>query len=210
MNLEEFRRNYSMRKLSRKDLCENPVEQFEAWLKEMIATDMADPTAMVVATVNEHQQPNQRYVLLKSVEDDSFIFFTDTSSAKGQELSQNPKVSLLFPWHMYERQVRVQGEVKLLSRERVEAYFHSRPVSSQVAAYTSKQSELVETRQDLIDQYQKNKTELGDEVPLPERWGGYSVKPTSFEFWQGGDDRLHDRFRYRQGQEQWIIERLQP
>jgi len=210
MNLEEFRRNYSLRKLNRNDLLDSPVDQFELWLNEIIATDMRDPTAMVLATVDEVGLPSQRYVLLKGFDETGFVFFTDTESTKGQEIAANPMVSLLFPWHIYERQVRVQGEVSPLSRDRVAEYFHSRPVASQLAAFTSDQSKTIETRAELLSQYQQNKMELDGVVPLPERWGGYCVKPTSFEFWQGGDDRLHDRFKYSQDGQRWLIERLQP
>ncbi len=210
MNLEEFRRNYSMGRLSRADLNACPVSQFEQWLQQIMGTSIKDPTAMIVGTCDASGQPNQRYVLLKSVSADGFVFFTDTDSTKGQEISANPKVSLLFPWHAYERQVRVQGVAKALDREKVAEYFHSRPRQSQVAAYTSEQSQVIDSRQTLEQAFMRNQDELEDQVPLPERWGGYLIEPHSFEFWQGGDYRLHDRFRYQYHEGGWQIERLQP
>ncbi len=210
MNLEDFRTNYSLGKLAKGDLSASPFLQFEKWLKEMIATEMKDPTAMVLATAGEQSFPNQRYVLLKNFDERGFVFFTDTSSTKGQELADNPKVSLLFPWHTFERQIRIQGKVEELANDEVEAYFHSRPVGSQLAAYTSNQSKSVSSREELVNRFEANKASLGESVPLPERWGGYRVMAEAFEFWQGGEHRLHDRFVYSLKNKEWLIERLQP
>ena len=220
MKLEDFRRNYQSGTLNRADLAADPVEQFEAWLREMMASDIADPTAMVLATVGADSTPQQRYVLLKHFSAGGFMFFTDTHSRKGLDIAHNANVGLLFPWHAYERQVRVSGVASMLKRQQVETYFHSRPLPSQVAAYTSQQSESIESRAELQRRYQENLQKFEDQAPLPDRWGGYLVMPTRFEFWQGGEHRLHDRFEYiaetqtsdhgDNEKQTWLINRLQP
>ena len=209
MDLHDFRRNYSLGKLSRADLDENPIKQFETWMKQIVDTDTKDPSAMIVATVDEKNQPSQRYVLLKQFDEHGFVFFTDTSSQKGQEIANNPQVSLLFPWHAYERQVRIQGAAEKLQIADVEGYFHSRPKMSQTAAVCSEQSQVIESRAELEKRFHAVDEAQG-EISVPERWGGYRVKPLSFEFWQGGEHRLHDRFRYELTANSWQINRLQP
>lgn len=208
MDLHDFRRNYSLGKLARKDLLADPVMQFQTWLEQIMSTDMLDPTAMIIASVDANGQPSQRYVLLKDFDAGGFVFFTDTSSQKGQEIKQNPKVSLLFPWHQFERQVRISGKAEKLPLARVEDYFYSRPTLSQQAAICSQQSEFIESRQALEAQFNEV-GKIGD-MSLPERWGGYCVIADSYEFWQGGDHRLHDRFRYQRQGNGWSITRLQP
>lgn len=209
MDLHDFRRNYSLGRLSQSDLNADPIQQFELWLQQVVATEFPDPSAMVVATADENGFPNQRYVLLKQFDEKGFVFFTDTSSTKGQEIEKNPQVSLLFPWHLYERQVRIQGVAERLDDSDVEAYFHSRPKMSQNAAACSQQSQIIESRKALEKKFQALEDEQGD-ISMPERWGGYRVKPIRFEFWQGGEHRLHDRFRYEQSEGSWLINRLQP
>lgn len=208
MDLHDFRRNYSLGKLARKDLNADPFEQFQEWLQQIVATDFSDPTAMIVASVDAKGQPNQRYVLLKHVDNNGFVFFTDMESQKGQEIALNSKVSLLFPWHQFERQVRIKGHAEKMPVEAVEEYFYSRPKQSQQAAICSQQSQTIESRSALEQQFQ----EVGElsEYSLPKRWGGYVVKVDNFEFWQGGEHRLHDRFRYEKQGKDWLITRLQP
>ncbi len=210
MNLEDFRRSYRAGKLSRTDLAANPFEQFENWLQEMLTTDIADPTSMILATVGHDAMPEQRYVLLKKISSEGFVFFTDSHSRKGRDIAHNPNVGLLFPWHSFERQVRVTGSAQSLDRDQVEAYFHSRPLGSQVAAYTSLQSESIASRAELEQRYSANLASFEDRAPVPERWGGYLVLPSRFEFWQGGENRLHDRFEYNLEDGAWSIRRLQP
>ena len=210
MNLEDFRRSYNLGKLNRRDLAAEPIVQFESWLKEMLESDMPDPTAMVLATVGTDLMPQQRYVLLKKFSADGFVFFTDTQSCKGQDIEQNSKVGLLFPWHAYERQVRVSGVARPLDRQQVSKYFHSRPVTSQVAAFSSQQSREIESRELLEQRYRTNLEQMKEQAPLQDRWGGYLVTPTQFEFWQGGEHRLHDRFEYIRANDAWTIRRLQP
>ena len=208
MDLHDFRRNYSLGKLARQDLSASPFDQFRIWLEQIVATNTSDPTAMIIASVDSQGQPSQRYVLLKHFDENGFVFFTDTSSQKGQEIALNPKVSLLFPWHQFERQVRIMGESELLPRQVVEEYFYSRPELSQQAAICSKQSQTVESRAALEEQF--NQVMQAKDKVLPERWGGFCVKAHSFEFWQGGENRLHDRFRYKKAGDKWSISRLQP
>ncbi|AOT06793.1 pyridoxamine 5'-phosphate oxidase [Pseudoalteromonas luteoviolacea] len=213
MKLDDIRREYVQGGLRRETLQDNPIEQFEIWLKQAVeAKFSADPTAMVVATVDKDGQPSQRIVLLKNLDQNGFVFFTNTGSKKAQDLSANNKISLHFPWHAIERQVIVYGEAKPLSTAAVAKYFLSRPKESQLAAWASQQSRPVSSRQALMQTFEgmKSKFAKGD-IPLPDFWGGYCVVPHKIEFWQGGEHRLHDRFMYvKQADDNWSIERLNP
>lgn len=212
MKIDDIRRRYTKEKLDLDLLDVDPIAQFEKWLKDAIAAELPDPTAMCVATVDATGQPSQRIVLLKDVSADGFVFYTNLGSRKAQELSVNPKVSLHFPWHPLERQVMVYGEAERVSAAQVAKYFLSRPKESQLAAWASEQSRPISTRQALMQKFAeiKHKFEHG-EVPLPSFWGGFLVRPKQIEFWQGGDHRLHDRFMYRQqADHRWQIERLCP
>lgn len=211
MDLHDFRTNYSLGKLSKSDLNADPITQFNLWLQHIIDAGVKDPNAMVVATVDANGQPSQRYVLLKKVDQRGFVFFTDTSSTKGQQIAQNSQVSLLFPWHQYERQVRVQGVAESLSVDEVQDYFYSRPQGSQLAAAASHQSQAIGSRDELLQRYTELEETVLEQVMFPERWGGYCIKPTAIEFWQGGEHRLHDRFTYSFIDGEWQgIQRLQP
>ncbi|BFM14725.1 pyridoxamine 5'-phosphate oxidase [Maricurvus nonylphenolicus] len=212
MKLEDVRREYLRGGLKREDLAEDPITQFEAWLKQAIDAEIQDPTAMTVATVNANGQPSQRIVLLKQVNQKGFVFYTNYESRKAKEIEANPLVSLHFPWHMLERQVKICGRAERVSTAESLKYFLSRPEESQLAAWASEQSRPVSSRQVLMQQFNaiKNKFSKG-EIPLPDFWGGYRVVPSSIEFWQGGANRLHDRFEYqRQDDNSWEIERLAP
>jgi pyridoxamine 5'-phosphate oxidase len=212
MKLEDVRREYLRGGLKREDLAEDPISQFEVWLKQAIDADIQDPTAMTVATVNANGQPSQRIVLLKQVDQKGFVFFTNYESRKAKEIEANPLVSLHFPWHMLERQVKICGRAERVSTAESLKYFLSRPEESQLAAWASEQSRPVSSRQVLMQQFNaiKNKFSKG-EIPLPDFWGGYRIVPSSIEFWQGGANRLHDRFEYqRQEDDSWQIERLAP
>lgn len=212
MKLEDIRREYLKDGLSRDLLAENPISQFESWLKQAVDAELADPTAMVVATVDENGQPSQRIVLLKHLDENGFVFFTNTESRKAQELAQNNQVCLHFPWHNLERQVIVYGKAVPLSKMAVTKYFLSRPKESQIAAWASAQSRPVSSRNVLMEKFLqvKNKFSQG-EVPLPSFWGGYCIEPHKIEFWQGGANRLHDRFMYqKQADGTWQVERLNP
>ncbi len=212
MKLEDVRREYLRGGLKREDLAENPITQFEAWLKQAIDAGLQDPTAMTVATVNAEGQPSQRIVLLKQVNDKGFVFYTNYESRKAQDIEANPLVSLHFPWHLLERQVKICGRVEKVSSAESLKYFLSRPEESQLAAWASAQSRPVSSRQLLMQQFNAMKEKFSKgSIPLPDFWGGYRVVPTAIEFWQGGANRLHDRFEYqRQEGGGWEIERLAP
>ncbi|MCG7534500.1 pyridoxamine 5'-phosphate oxidase [Pseudoalteromonas sp. OOF1S-7] len=212
MKLDDIRREYTKDGLSREKLDNNPIVQFEHWLQQAVDANLSDPTAMVVATVDEHGQPSQRIVLLKQVDDNGFVFFTNTGSRKAQELKGNNKISLHFPWHNLERQVIVYGEAEPMPTSAVAKYFLSRPKESQLAAWASQQSRPVSSRQALMQTFNSMKAKFAKgDIPLPDFWGGYCVKPHQIEFWQGGEHRLHDRFMYRkEASGQWLVERLNP
>jgi pyridoxamine 5'-phosphate oxidase len=212
MKIADIRRSYTMDKLDMDKLNADPFLQFEAWLKDAVAAELPDPTAMCVATVDASGQPSQRLVLLKDVSSKGFVFYTNLGSRKASELEHNPKVCLHFPWHPLERQVIVYGTAERVPTSQVMSYFLSRPKESQLAAWASEQSRSVSTRQVLMQKFAeiKHKFEQG-EVPVPSFWGGFLVKPHQIEFWQGGEHRLHDRFMYKQqADSSWAIERLCP
>ena len=212
MKIADIRRSYTKDKLDLDKLNPDPIAQFELWLKDAIAAELPDPTAMCVASVDADGQPSQRLVLLKDVSQQGFTFYTNLGSRKATELSRNPKVCLHFPWHPLERQVIVYGTAERVSNMQVAKYFLSRPKESQLAAWASEQSRPVSTRQALLQKFAeiKHKFEHG-EVPLPSFWGGFLVRPHKIEFWQGGEHRLHDRFMYSKSADgSWGIERLCP
>lgn len=212
MKIADIRRSYTMDRLDLDKLNADPFIQFEGWLKDAVAAELPDPTAMCVATVDASGQPSQRLVLLKDVSSKGFVFYTNLGSRKASELEQNPKVCLHFPWHPLERQVIVYGTAERVPTSQVMSYFLSRPKESQLAAWASEQSRPVSTRQVLMQKFAeiKHKFEQG-EVSVPSFWGGFLVKPHQIEFWQGGEHRLHDRFMYKlQADSSWAIERLCP
>lgn len=212
LKLEDYRREYTQGGLARADLADDPLEQFGRWMDQTIKAGIPDPNAMTIATVDGTGQPSQRIVLLKNLDAKGFVFYTNLKSRKAQELQQNPKISLHFPWHMLERQVKVCGQVEPLTTAEVFKYFVSRPRESQLGAWASQQSRPIASRALLLQQFEtmKNKFTKG-EIPLPDFWGGYRVKPHQIEFWQGGAHRLHDRFQYNlQADGGWAIVRLEP
>lgn len=211
MNLEDLRRDYLMGGLEQQDLAAEPVAQFEIWLQQAIELQLKDPTAMTVATVDASGQPSQRIVLLKQVNQAGFVFFTNFGSRKARDLALNPKVSLHFPWHDIERQVKVCGVASKISAVESARYFLSRPKESQLAAWASHQSHPVSTRQLLLQQVARMKEKFAHgDIPAPDFWGGFRVVPHEIEFWQGGVNRLHDRFNYTRTEQGWTIERLAP
>lgn len=212
MKLDSLRREYLQGGLRREDLSADPFTQFELWLRQAIEADLADPTAVTVATVDADGQPSQRIVLLKDLDPRGFVFYTNLGSRKARDLESNPRVGLHFPWHMLERQVKVRGIAERVPATEAFAYFSSRPRESQLAAWASDQSRPVSSRQMLMQQFgaMKEKFLRGD-IPLPDAWGGFRVVPHAIEFWQGGANRLHDRFEYTQlADGTWGIERLAP
>ncbi|KGT91584.1 pyridoxamine 5'-phosphate oxidase [Erwinia typographi] len=209
--IAHLRREYTRGGLRRNDLPADPLALFERWLGQSIEAQLPDPTAMSVATVDERGQPYQRIVLLKHFDQRGMVFYTNLGSRKAHQLENNPRISLLFPWHMLERQVMVLGTVEKLSMVEVLKYFHSRPRESQIGAWVSKQSSRISARGVLEGKFieLKQKFQKG-EIPLPSFWGGYRIKIDSMEFWQGGEHRLHDRFFYQREADGWKIDRLAP
>src|SRR6201991_3208943 len=204
------REEYTRGGLVEADLLPDPVAMFRRWYDEAHAAGLHEPNAMVVATVSAEFAPSARLVLLKGVSDEGFVFYTNTRSRKGAELAGNPRCALLFPWHPLERQVRVDGVATPVTREEVAAYFAVRPPGSQLGAWASRQSRVT-TREELAQAYAEAEArypEAAGEVPVPEEWGGYVVRPEAVEFWQGRPGRMHDRLRYRRSGDGWVMERL--
>ena len=210
--LAALRQDYAQRGLRRYELDADPVRQFNAWLAEAASQQLLEPNAMTLATVDAEGQPWTRTVLLKICDERGFTFFTNYTGAKGRHLDGNPRAALTFWWSALERQVNVTGTVTKVSREESEIYFHSRPVSSQIGAWASAQSEVVEDREQLERQFAEALAKYGEtDIPLPPYWGGYCVTPHTIEFWQGRKSRLHDRLRFtRSGGGSWLVERLSP
>ena len=210
LELASLREDYSRAGLEEGDLASDPFTMFDRWMRDALGAGLYEPNAMVVATVDPDGQPAARMVLLKGVSPDGFVFFTNTGSRKGAELAANPRCGLLFPWHPLERQVRVDGVAEPLSEEAVAAYFASRPRASRLGAWASHQSAVVRGRDELVEAYAAAESRFPDEVPVPEEWGGYLVRPEAVEFWQGRPGRMHDRLVYRRTDQGWRTERLAP
>ncbi|MDA0149051.1 pyridoxamine 5'-phosphate oxidase [Vibrio sp. LaRot3] len=211
MELEDIRREYTQGGLRRKDLLKDPIDQFNFWLQQAVDAKLMDPTAMTVATVDETGQPYQRIVLLKHCDASGFVFYTNLGSRKAQHIEHNAKVSLHFPWHNLERQVNIVGVAEKLTAAENFKYFASRPKESQIAAIASKQSSRISARGVLEGKFLELKQKFANgEIPVPSFWGGYRIRPTSIEFWQGGEHRLHDRFLYSHDDDKWDIDRLAP
>jgi pyridoxamine 5'-phosphate oxidase len=210
--LHEFRKEYTLGRLSEDSLTEHPIELFQQWLKDAIDANLPDPNAMTVATVDENNCPSQRIVLLKDVSKDGFVFYTNLGSNKAKDLKHNTNISLHFPWYFLERQVSVTGVAHKLSRAQDAKYFLSRPKDSQLGAWASQQSRPISTREMLLTQFHQMKEKFAHgDIPLPDFWGGYLIKPQRIEFWQGGEHRLHDRFEYiNDAQDNWQTQRLMP
>lgn len=197
--------------LSVADLERDPVLQFKTWFDEVLRANLPEPNAMTLATSTLEGVPSARIVLLKSFDQHGFVFFTNYQSQKGQELERNPQAALLFFWPALERQVRIVGSVSKISREQSKLYFHSRPVGSQLGAWASQQSQVLAERKELDERVEELARQYaGQTIPLPPSWGGFSVRPGTFEFWQARVNRLHDRFRYTRAGDKWRIERLFP
>jgi pyridoxamine 5'-phosphate oxidase len=206
-----IRREYGARTLLEGNVASDPITQFKTWFDEII-DDELEPTAMTLATVDALGMPDVRVVLLKGIEDGNFIFYTHYDSAKGQELARNPKAALNFFWRTSVRQVKIRGTVQKVPEQFSDEYFSSRPRPSQLSAIASHQSHILENRAILEDKVLalSKQYEHTQHLPRPKEWGGYAVFPLEIEFWQGRDNRLHDRIRYRREKMQWIIERLSP
>jgi pyridoxamine 5'-phosphate oxidase len=211
MPLADLRKDYSLAGLLEKDLAKDPFRQFERWFQEAEAAKLPEPNAMILSTATREGRPSARTVLLKGLDGRGFVFYSNYESRKGRELEGNARASLVFPWIPLERQVIIEGAVTKMAREESEAYFHSRPLPSQLAAWASQQSSVVASRGVLEDSLKVlEKKYAGQTVPLPPNWGGFRVAPETVEFWQGRRSRLHDRLRYRREKDGWIVERLSP
>jgi pyridoxamine 5'-phosphate oxidase len=215
-DLARLRREYGDHGLDVPDLEDDPVAMFRRWLADTVAAGVHEPNAMVVSTVSAEGRPSSRLVLLKGLDERGFVFYTNYQSRKAAEIGSNPAVSLLFPWHDLQRQVRVDGTASRVSREESEAYFAERPRDSQLGAWASPQSQVVASRSALDERYGGVLSEFAglDDVPLPPFWGGFLVEPEAVEFWQGRKGRMHDRLVYRRSADDphapWTVARLAP
>ena len=210
MDINSLRKEYKRSVLNRQSVDKNPVKQFEIWLDEAVKSEIQEPTAMSVSTINENGFPQSRIVLLKFLDEYGFVFFTNYKSQKGTALEKSNATTLLFFWPELERQVRVEGFAEKTSKELSEKYFHSRPLESRIGAWASDQSREIPNRKYLEERFESFKNKFGYAPPLPEFWGGYRVAPVNIEFWQGRENRLHDRILYEKENENWSIKRLAP
>lgn len=212
MNIADMRAEYSAVGLSRDDLHDDPIEQFRRWFEQALQSGIPEPNAMSLATASRDGSPMVRTVLLKQFDQRGFVFFTNFESRKAQQLAENPQAALLFPWVALERQVMIRGAVEKVSIADATAYFITRPIGSQLAAWASPQSQVITSRKLLEMKWDEMKRKFADgKVPLPSFWGGYRVLPATIEFWQGRASRMHDRYQYtRQSDGTWRIEQLAP
>lgn len=210
-SVAQLRRDYTKQELLESEVAANPLDQFMEWFEQALSAELLDANAMTLATASDNAVPSARMVLLKGVDEEGFRFYTNYESRKGQELLENPRASLCFFWSPLERQVRIEGTVEKLSAEESESYFHQRPRKSQLGAWASKQSRKVESRDELVKRFKEIEEQFADqEVPLPEFWGGFLLRPTRIEFWQGRKSRMHDRICYEQEADSWTTYRLAP
>lgn len=212
ISIADLRKNYTQGGLLESSASLDPFEQFRHWFTEAVSSEILEPNAMTLATINEEGKPSARIVLLKNLDDRGFTFFTNYDSNKGKNLDKNSWVSLVFLWGELERQVRIEGKVEKINPEESDKYFNSRPIGSQLGAWASNQSEVIPNRE-VLDIKLKEITQKyeGKIIPRPEHWGGFRVVPTLIEFWQGRENRLHDRLCYTlQDNQQWKRERLSP
>ncbi len=211
-DVADMRENYTRGVLDISSILDNPMHQFTKWFEEAQNGNIAEPNAMILSTVNADNIPSSRTVLLKEIDTKGFIFYTNYTSEKGQDIAMNPNVSLIFLWKELERQVRISGVASKVSAQRSNAYFQKRPRGSQIGAWTSPQSSVIENREVLEQRKSEieSKFEGKDHIPVPDFWGGYIIEPSSIEFWQGRPSRLHDRLRYKLEDGSWIVERLAP
>jgi pyridoxamine 5'-phosphate oxidase len=211
-DLAKMRQEYTTRGLHREDLDNNPFGQFELWFNQSIKSKLIEPNAFTLSTVGTDLKPSQRTVLMKRYDESGFVFFSNYGSKKSKQIEQNKFVSAHFAWLGLERQLRIEGTIEEISKTESLKYFLSRPRGSQIGAWVSHQSEVVTSRSILEQKFDQMRMKFANgEIPFPDKWGGYIIRPTLFEFWQGGKDRLHDRFEYiLENDKTWNIHRLEP
>ena len=210
MNIADIRKSYEKAELSEAHSQADPLMQFDHWLKEAIASEVPEPNAMTVATVGPDLRPSTRVVLIKGYDERGIVWYTNYESQKGQELAGNPYAALQFHWVELERVVRIEGLVEKVSAEESDAYFATRPLDSRIGAWASPQSQVIPDRTVLVTAAAKYGARFLLHPPRPPHWGGYRLKPDTWQFWQGRKSRLHDRLRYRLDKEAWVRERLAP
>jgi pyridoxamine 5'-phosphate oxidase len=210
MNIADLRREYVLAGLTESDADTDPLRQFERWFHEAVAAELALPNAMTLATTGEDGRPDARIVLLKGLEQGGFVFFTNYASRKGRELARDARACLLFLWHQLERQVRIEGRVERVDAAESDTYFASRPLGARLSAWASAQSAPVDDRATLEKSLETMRARHGNAPPRPPHWGGYRVLPEAIEFWQGRENRLHDRLLYRRAGGGWTRSRLAP
>lgn len=209
-DIKDYRTDYGKQELNRKDLPENPIQLFKSWMQEAMDTLKKDANAFTLSTLGVDGFPSGRMVLLKEVREEGFVFFTNYNSQKSQDIEGNPKVALNFFWPALERQVRVQGVAEKILEVESDAYFKTRPYKSQVGAWASEQSSIIESRNEVVKRFALFAAKYLTNVPRPPHWGGYLVKPQKIEFWQGRSSRLHDRFSFTLAESKWNADRLAP
>lgn len=210
-NLRQMRQEYAAGSLNENEMASDPIQEFEQWMDAAINAGLSEPNAMIIATATPDGKPSARVVLLKEFNQEGFVFFTNYNSRKGKELKQNPSAAILFDWHDIERQVRIEGMVEKISEEASDEYFNSRPESAKIGAWASPQSRIIKDR-DELEKLQEEIEDQFDDLPVhrPSHWGGYLVRPTSIEFWQGRPNRMHDRIVYYKTEDGWTMHRLAP
>ncbi len=212
MNLSDLRTDYTLKSFNEKDVIQNPFDQFKLWFNDALEAKVNEPNAMTVATIKSDGSPSARILLFKELENEAFVFYSNYLSNKANEISFDNRVALVFFWPELQRQIRIEGKAEKIEAHKSDEYFLSRPRGSQIGAYASEQSKPLENSEEL-EQKTKHFEEVFSKIEItrPENWGGYAVKPNSFEFWQGRANRLHDRFLFSLNSESnWIIQRLSP
>lgn len=210
ISLADMRKSYQSAELLEEKAQNHPMRQFEQWFHEALQAEVPEPNAMTLATVGSDMRPSTRVVLIKGYDDHGLVWYTNYNSRKGQELAGNPFASLQFHWVELERVVRIEGRVSKVSEQESDTYFHSRPLDSRIGAWASPQSQVIDSRTQLVTQAARYTAQFGLKPPRPPHWGGYRLTPDRWEFWQGGVARLHDRLVYRLQDSDWIKERLAP
>jgi pyridoxamine 5'-phosphate oxidase len=209
-SIAQLRKNYTFGQLSEAEVPGNPLPLFKLWFDQAVRAECPEPNSMTLATADKAGNPSARIVLLKGADENGFSFFTNYESQKGKDLAARPQAALLFHWHELERQIRIQGVVERISAAESDEYFHSRPFASRIGAWASPQSSAIPNREFLEEAEKRFKVELGDAPPRPAHWGGYRLRPTEMEFWQGRPSRLHDRIHYKLDGSTWRVSRLAP